>query len=192
MAAREQAVWAIKASMSEHADDRVESLVREHARFVYRLVYSLLRNHHDAEDVVQETFLRVCRNRAKLKHIENPRAWIACIAWRSALTRRRKLSAHSVVDLDDLKNSLETIATGPEEAAGKEQMRSLLEKLMLTLPEELRNPLILSTVEDIRSPEIAVILGIPEATVRTRLFRARQLLREKLTALIGGPRVGRS
>jgi len=179
--------------MSDDASDRVESLVREHARFVYRLVYSLLRNHHDTEDVVQETFLRVCRNRSKLNRIEDPRAWIACIAWRSALTRRRKLSAHPVVDLDDLKNSLETIATGPEEEAGKEQMRSLLERLIRTLPEELRNPLILSTVEDIRSPEISAILGIPEATVRTRLFRARQLLREKLTALIGGgSRVGRS
>ncbi|MFB3906445.1 MAG: RNA polymerase sigma factor [Acidobacteriota bacterium] len=191
MAAREHAVWTIEASMSEQADERVESLVREHARFVYRLVYSLLRNHHDAEDTVQETFLRVCRHRSSLKHVQNPRAWIACIAWRSALTRRRESSAqaHAIVDLDELKSSLETIALGPEEAAGREQMRSLLEKVMRTLPEELRNPLILSTVEDIRSPEISAILGIPEATVRTRLFRARQLLREKLTALIGGPRV---
>ncbi|RPJ50928.1 MAG: RNA polymerase sigma factor SigE, partial [Acidobacteria bacterium] len=58
MAVREQAFWTIEASMSDDASDRVESLVREHARFVYRLVYSLLRNHHDTEDVVQETFLR--------------------------------------------------------------------------------------------------------------------------------------
>jgi len=175
--------------MSESAEDRVEMLVREHSRFVYRLVYSLLRNHQDAEDVTQDTFLRVCRHRLKLKQIKDPRAWIACIAWRLALTRRRK-SAVTAVDVHDLKHCLQSLAANPEEVAGKEQMRSLLDRLMRTLPEDLRHPLILSTVEDIRSPEIAGILGIPEATVRTRLFRARQLLREKLAALTGGTRVG--
>ncbi len=177
--------------MSEEADDRLESLVKENARFVYRLVYSVLRNHHDAEDVTQETFLRVCRHRSQLKDIQDLRAWIACIAWRSALTRRRTSSARAVVNLDDVRDSLKSIQTGPEEAAGKEQMRSLLDRLMQSLPTELRDPLILSTVQEIRSPEIAAILGIPEVTVRTRMFRARQLLKEKLSALIGGTRAPR-
>lgn len=175
--------------MSEPVAGVVESLVREHARFIYRLAYSLLRNHHDAEDVTQETFLRVCRNRHKLHRITNSRAWIACIAWRLALTRKRKSVTRAAVDLDSLAPFLRSIADGPEEAAGKEQMRSLLDRLIQTLPEDLRHPLVLSTVEDIRSAEIAQILGIPEATVRTRLFRARQLLREKLSALMGGRHV---
>ena len=67
----------------------VEDLVREHARTVFRVAFSVVRNHADAEDVVQETFLRATRF-GKLNSIENHRAWLVKIAWRLALDRTRR------------------------------------------------------------------------------------------------------
>jgi RNA polymerase sigma-70 factor, ECF subfamily len=63
-------------------EDILENAVREHARMVYRIAYSVLRNHHDAEDATQETFVRVLRYKRKLEGIEDPKTWLAKIAWR--------------------------------------------------------------------------------------------------------------
>src|SRR5579883_1087280 len=71
-------------------EDELELSVREHARLVYRIAYSVLRDHHDAEDATQETFLRVLRYRRKLAGVRDPRTWLARIAWRVAIERRKK------------------------------------------------------------------------------------------------------
>src|SRR5262245_36373700 len=73
----------------QRTEDQLEGLVREHAGFVFRVAYSVLRNHHDAEDVTQETFLRVLRRRSELAAIQEPRAWLARIVFRIALNRYR-------------------------------------------------------------------------------------------------------
>jgi len=65
-------------------------------------------------------------------------------------------------------------------------MTALLDRLIDSLPEELRNPLALSLVEELTSPEIAAILGIPEGSVRQRMWQARQILKEKLSVLLEG------
>src|SRR5262249_11419823 len=70
-----------------------------------------------------------------------------------------------------------------DQLAGR-QMQQLLERLIAGLPDELRLPLELSTVHELNSPEIAEIMEIPEGSVRTRLYRARQQLKEKLAALL--------
>ena len=72
----------------------------------------------------------------------------------------------------------------PDEIAAQEQMTALLARLIASLPEALRGVLNLSTLEDLNSVEISEILGIPEGSVRTRLMRARELLREKLLVLM--------
>jgi len=66
----------------------LELAVRQHARLVYRIAYSVLRNHQDAEDATQETFIRVLRARRKLGTIDDPRRWLARIAWRVAVERK--------------------------------------------------------------------------------------------------------
>ena len=84
-----------EASMMDGAADHdlsheLEAMVRQHARFVFQIAYLLLRNHHDAEDATQETFVRVWRHRNRLPEVRDQRAWLARIAWRVALDRRRK------------------------------------------------------------------------------------------------------
>jgi hypothetical protein len=71
----------------------LEGLVRGHSRLVYRIAYAVLRSHHDAEDATQETFLRVLRHRSKLAAVEDPKTWLARIAWRAAVDRSKKRAA---------------------------------------------------------------------------------------------------
>ena len=168
------------------AADEFEAVVREHSRVVYRIAYSVLRNHHDAEDATQETFVRCLRWWKRLDPARDRRAWLARTAWRLALDRRPR---HREVSLDDAAQAVSTLrATGAavDEIASHQQMEALLERLIATLPRELREPLMLSTVEDLTSPEIAEVLGIPDGSVRTRLMRARQILKEKLSVILAG------
>ncbi|HET7214062.1 MAG TPA: RNA polymerase sigma factor [Terriglobia bacterium] len=154
--------------------DKMETAVRQHSRFVYAIAYSLLRNHHDAEDAAQETFVRFWRHRRRWKLIRNPRAWLARTAWRVALDSRKKRHAQGESDVS-LSESAEVIsqlraAGAPaDEIAARGEMTGLLNRLIESLPEELRNPLALSLTEELSSPEIAAILGVPEGTVRQRL-----------------------
>lgn len=167
-------------AMAEH--DLLEATVREHARLVYRIAFSVLRSPEDAEDATQEVFVRVLGQRRKLSTVEDRRAWLARIAWRVAVDRRR---THREVPLEadeaaSVVRKLCDAGADVERIAADRQMMRLVEELIAALPGELREVTVFSTVDELSSREVAAALGIPEATARTRLFRARQLLREKL------------
>src|SRR5271169_974216 len=76
----------------EQRDDLPETAVREHTRLVYRIAYSVLRNPADAEDATQEIFLRVLRYGKRLAAIHDQKAWLARIAWRVAVQRRKGMA----------------------------------------------------------------------------------------------------
>jgi RNA polymerase sigma-70 factor (ECF subfamily) len=151
-----------------------EGLVQRQARFVFRVAFAVLRNADDSEDVVQETFLKLHRN-GRWKGVEDERAFLARAAWRIAVDRRRHTKRDEAHD-DQMSSGDES----PEQLAMVAQRNALVHRLVDSLPEELRQPLALSTVEELNSREVAEILGIPEGTVRTRLMRARQMLKQKL------------
>ena len=181
---------------SEHGadsiDDAVESLVRDHSQMVYRIAYAVLRSHHDAEDVTQETFMRVLRYRSKLESVENPKTWLARIAWRVSLDRRRKHPPAQEVPLNDPAKAaieLPSSEAAIDDAFHGFQVSSILEKLIAALPAKLRDPLVLSTIEEMTTREVAATLGIREAAVRSRIFRARQMLKERLARQKSGERV---
>ncbi len=173
-------------AMPQTDDERLELAVRDHARLVYRVAYSVVRNHHDAEDVVQETFLRVFRHRGKLSGVVTLHTWLARIAWRLALDHKRKMPSPDAGNVDDIAERLRSSTANPAETLLESEMSELLEKLISGLPEKLRAPLTLSTLEELSPAEIAEVLGISEAAVRSRVFRARQLLKDRLGALLEG------
>ena len=155
------------------------ALVQRQSRFIFRVTYAVLLNAHDAEDAVQETFLKLYRNGA-WKQAENEQAFLARVAWRVALDRRRSVKpAESASELDAVAEPL-TNEPGPEKAVMDANQHAVVHAMIDALPEELRFPLVLSATEELNSREIGAILGIPEGTVRTRLQRARQLLRKRL------------
>ena len=162
----------------------VEALVREHSRLVYRIAYAVLRRHQDAEDATQETFIRVLRYSSKLAGVEDPRTWLARIAWRVAVDRSKHRRWDREIPLDDPEKTPVDMASSeiPADASMQgAQIGAALEKLIAALPTKLREPLILSTLEEMSPREVAATLGINEAAVRSRVFRARQILKEKLT-----------
>lgn len=169
-------------------DEVIEGLVKEHARLAYRIAYAVLRSHQDSEDAVQETFVRVLRYGGRLASVENPKTWLARIAWRVAIDKRKRQRRRNeiTIERDDMRMpeiaSEEISADRAMESAGASAM---LEGLIAGLPAKLREPLILSTIEEMTPREVAAVLGINDAAVRSRVFRARQILREKLTGIAG-------
>jgi len=171
---------------AERIRDLPERLVREHSRLVYQVAYALLRSHQDAEDVTQETFVRMLRHSSELTSIAQPKAWLARIAWRIAVDRRRRQGRVQEIPLEDPEKPLAELAStvaGADKAFESAQVGARLSRLIDALPEKLRNPLLLSAVEEMTPRGIALMLGINQAAVRSRIFRARQVLRERLAAL---------
>ena len=178
----------------ETAAPTVETLVADHSGMVFRVAYSILRNHHDAEDATQECFLRVWKHKDRLHEVSNAKTWLARIAWTTALDKRR--SSRTMVSLSDeqsgaeLAQSIPDLAVAVDQQLASAQMQQMLERLIVGLPEDLRNTLELSTIQELNSAEIAEVMKIPEGSVRTRLFRARKQLKEKLTVLLEGRKHG--
>ena len=168
------------------SQEPLESAVRDHARLVYRVAYSILRNHHDAEYAVQETFVRALRHAKSLGEIQDVQAWLARIAWRIAVNRRPKTFQVGLGDLEQASQELPSSEIRADEVVLGTQLSLLLEPMIAALPAKLRDPLVLSTIEELSPRDIARVLGIGEAAVRSRLFRARQILREKLALRLEG------
>ncbi|MGH9466185.1 MAG: RNA polymerase sigma factor [Terriglobales bacterium] len=167
------------------AGETWEAQVWAHARTLYRIGYAALQNHHDAEDVVQETLQRAWKYRHRLTQVESPQAWLARIAWRVAKAHRGRMRT---VSLDDQESPLELVSRGvaADDWAANRQVRELVREFIQHLPAKLREPLLLSTVEELPAREIGRILHIPEASVRTRCLRARRMLRERVNAALSG------
>jgi RNA polymerase sigma-70 factor (ECF subfamily) len=150
---------------------------------MFRVAYGLLRSVPDAEDAVQETLLKLYRGDAWLA-MDDERAFLARTVWRVGLDHiaRRPRPAEA----EDI-SAMELTAPGesPEETALGDAQRALLRRLIDSLPEELRQPLVLSAIEEMTSREVAEVLGIPEGTVRTRVMRARTELKRRFEAMGG-------
>ena len=169
-------------------EDALINLVRQHSRLVYRIAYAVLRRHHEAEDATQETFVRVLRYSHKLADVEDHKTWLARIAWRVAVDRGRQQRRKQEIPLDDPERPLAEFPStdaAADDALHGSQLGDALERMIAALPGKLRQPLILSTIEEMSPREVAATLGINEAAVRSRVFRARQILREKLAGRIG-------
>jgi RNA polymerase sigma-70 factor, ECF subfamily len=154
----------------------LETVVREHARFVFKVAYGVLRNSHDAEDVVQEVYLRV--HRSGIKEVADIRAWLARVTFRLAIDRVRQPQAQEMPEIE-----MTSAEPDAEHLAIHRQRVEQVHRLISALPEELRYPLVLTAIEELNSRQVGEVLGIPESSVRGRVFRARQMLKEKLSAV---------
>ena len=161
-------------------------LMRRFNRLLYRTARSIVRDEFDAEDVVQNAYLLAYRDIAKFRGEAKLSTWLVRIVINEALAclRRRTRSAHilSLEDeacdgaLDAAYESTRARPERPEEAAIRSDLRRLLEAKIDELPLPRRSVFILRALEELSVAETAAALGIPEATVRTRFFRAREQL----------------
>jgi len=181
----------LKPAMARQAvANTLGALVADYTQMVFRIAYSILRTPHDAEDATQECFLRALKHQDLLPQLRSPKTWLSRLAWTAALDKRRSL--RPMDSLDDEQSgglaihSIADTAAAPEQQVAGREMQQMLERLIAGLPEDLRCPLELSTVQELNSAEIAEIMEIPEGSVRTRLFRARKQLKDKLAVLLKG------
>lgn len=166
------------------------TIMRRYNRRLFRTARSILHTDADAEDALQDGYLQAWRALPSFRAEASLSTWMVRIVANAALARLRKVRGTSV-PLDDVMNELEdrsavTDAHGnsPERAIAAVQLHELLESRIDALPEAFRAVFMLRGVEEMSVEEVARALDIPEATVRTRYFRARKLMREALGSVV--------
>jgi RNA polymerase sigma-70 factor (ECF subfamily) len=160
-------------------------LMRRHNRRLYRLARATLRDDAEAEDALQEAYLAAYRSIAKFRGDANLATWLSRLVLNECLGRLRKSARRQnvipmVAGEDDMATTTPDVREVPEQAFARAQMRTLIERKLDALPEDFRTVFVLRAVEELSVEETAACLGIPEATVRSRHFRARSLLRETI------------
>ena len=157
--------------------DALALLVTEYASTLYRVAFSVLRNPADAEDAVQEAFLRVLRHRDTLAEVRDHRVWLIRIVWNIVLDRKRRAKTRPETDdVAELARVLPSNGLSAEQIAAAAQHHARVLACVEQLPPKERQVLLLSAFEELTSVEIASVLGITESSVRSRLFRARNLM----------------
>ena len=157
-----------------------EERLRDSGTLAFRVAYSVLRHRQDAEDVAQDAITKAYRSFAQLRDRDRFRAWLVRTAWRMALDHRRgdrrRADREQVVFTQAAPMDTEAVAAERERAVR-------LWNAIDSLPEKLRLVIVLSSIEGHDTREVGSLLGIPDGTVRSRLFLARQSLAEKLQCL---------
>ena len=173
---------AVREEVRQRAqDEALAALVDQYASTLYRVAFSVLRNQSDAEDAVQEVFLRVLRHRDSLGEIRDHRVWLIRIVWNIVLDRKRRAKTRPETDdVAELARILPANELSAEERAAALQHHARVLACVERLPAREREVMMLSAFEELNSVEIAAILGVTESSVRSRLFRARNLMAELL------------
>ncbi|HTQ76292.1 MAG TPA: RNA polymerase sigma factor [Burkholderiales bacterium] len=178
-----------RSALHDHEAFRV--LMKRHNQTLYRAARSVLKSEPEAEDAVQEAYLQAYRAMRDFRGDAKVSTWLVRIVVNEAITRLHKQARRAeVIRLDgdapqDRHSSEDSMNDSPpelpERAALRAEARRLLEAKIDELPDAFRTVFVLRAVEEMTVEEAAAALGIPEATVRTRFFRARGMLRESLS-----------
>ena len=170
--------------------DALQLLMRRHNQTLYRTARSILKDDAEAEDAVQEAYLSAYRAVGSFRGEAKLSTWLVRIVANEALARLRKRnrSAEIIRLVGDARPGDQSVEVNmnqaapeqPEHGALRAETRRLLERKIDDLPDAFRAVFVLRAIEEMTVEETAAVLEIPEATVRTRFFRAKGLLREAL------------
>ena len=160
------------------AEPDVTALVAAYSGVLYRVAFSVLRNTAEAEDVVQDTFVRVLEKRLSLGEVREFRPWLVRITWNLALDRKRRVPVEQMDAL--FAEGLVAKDVAADVALDDVQQITRVLREMDALPKGERYVLLLSAVEELGTAEIGAVLGKSESAVRALLFRARTRLKERL------------
>ena len=187
--ALEQTEAALVTAAKAGQYEAFESLVNRYEHKIYRLGLNITGNPEDAEDVLQETFLKAFENLPRFREDSRFYTWIVRIAVNQALMKLRKRRTDRSVSLDDpIEEDGEVIPRdfadwkpNPEQLLGRTETRERLEEAIQGLPPSFRTVFVLRDVEGLSTEETAEMLGLSISAVKARLFRARLRLREELS-----------
>lgn len=156
-----------------------EQLMRRHNRALYRTARSIVKDDAEAEDVLQDAYLLAFRALDQFRGDASIATWLTRIVINQAIARTRRHTA-DIIQFDE-EASMDESSDRPEQALLRSQARQLIERSIDALPDAFRTVFVLRALEEMSVEETAACLEIPEATVRTRYFRARGLLRAALS-----------
>jgi RNA polymerase sigma-70 factor, ECF subfamily len=165
-------------SAGEFAEADVAALVETYSALLFRVAHSVLRSRAEAEDVVQDAFVRVLEHRRRLPAVREMRVWLVRIVWNLALDRRRSVRPEQMDDGFAMGLAAASVPAD-ETMAEAARMKRVLEAIE-RLPGREREALLLSAMEELSTAEIGAVLGRSESSVRALLFRARTRLRGRL------------
>jgi len=161
-----------------------ESLLNPHTEHLYRVAYRFCGNRDDAEDLVQDLYIKLFSRKTELAGIELLRPWLAKSLYRLYIDQyRRNLRSPITLVNEDQQHSLESIAPageGPAARLAQTEQQTAIQDALAKLSDEHRSLLILADIEGYILPELTQVFDIPEGTVKSRLHRARAKLRELL------------
>ena len=165
-----------------------ELLMRRHNRRLYRMARATLRNDAEAEDALQDAYLHAYRSMSQFRGESQLFTWLSRLVLNECFARLRRSARRQnvipIVDAPDYVEHADATMThnddAPDQALARSQVRALLERKLDELPELFRVVFVLRSIEEMSVEETAQCLNIPEATVRSRHFRARGMLRESL------------
>ena len=173
-------------------DAALNALMERHAQKLFHYLVRSLQDESDAADLAQETFVKVYQNRARFDPKQKFTTWLYAIASNLVRDRYRWRSRHPNVSLDadagqietSLGETLRNSEPTPDQRLEAEERAEAVRQAIAELPEEIRQPLILATYQELPQAEIAQILKCSVKAVETRIYRARQRLRESLASLV--------
>jgi RNA polymerase sigma-70 factor (ECF subfamily) len=160
-----------------------EAEAHRHLGALYSFAFKLARSRDDAEDLVSDTYLRAIERWGQFRPGTNMRAWLFTILYHLFVSRRRRIDAREVYSLDDpdVPGAAEVVGTSdPEGEFYDSFIDAEVVAAIEALPAEYRDAVLLSDVHGRRYAEIAGALGVPEGTVKSRLFRGRRMLQRRL------------
>jgi RNA polymerase sigma-70 factor (ECF subfamily) len=164
-----------------------EVVMRRYNRRVYRIVRAIVRDDDEASDVTQEAHVNAFMHLREFSGRARFSTWLTRIAVHEALARvRRRSRLESLDDTDSEDVIMTSTSPGPEDRASDGELRVLLERAVDSLPEVFRTTFVLRSIENLSVAETAEILGVPEDTVKTRHYRARERMQSWLTHRVGG------
>jgi RNA polymerase sigma-70 factor (ECF subfamily) len=179
--------WAINGLVTVDAD--LEREFEDHlaatSTLAFRVAYAVLRQREDAEEVAQEAFAKAYRCFRQLRDRAAFRAWLVRMTWRLALDRQRSNRRREKRESDHIDQSAPA-PTAAQELAARERAGQLWAAID-RLPDKLRIVVVLAAIEGHDVREVARLLGVPEGTVKSRLFLARQRLKEQLRCTLSDP-----
>lgn len=160
-----------------------EILVRRHEKAIFNLVYRMLGDYDDAAETAQEVFLSAYRAIGQFRGDANFSTWLYRIALNHASTRRKSTSLRQrrLVPIDDTE-LVDNVELGPAETLEKKELRQRVQRALNELQPEDAMVILLRDLQDIAYEDVARVLNIPVGTVKSRLHRARQALKARLTA----------
>lgn len=163
-----------------------ELLMRRHNQRLFRAARAIVKRDDEAEDVMQDAYVRAYAHLRSFKGEASFATWLTRIAVHEAIARVRRERRFVAMDAssEGLRSMPSEGHSSPEQQVSNAEMRAALDRAIDALPDEFRLTFVLRAVELMSGAETAEVLGIPEQTVKTRLFRARERLRRDLLAAI--------